>query len=145
MPIVLIAYPFLEFWSLLEFSARAGAFATLSYIAFMMVVGYWMLRAAGRSALMTAGRFTSASAIRGQLFASELSVAMAAVMLMIPGLISDGIAVLLLTRALVLFVEKLLSGENRSRHPHDDSLGRPESEGDGPVTLEGQYHRVDDD
>ena len=76
MPIVLIAYPFLEFWSLLEFSARAGAFATLSYIAFMMVVGYWMLRAAGRSALMTAGRFTSASAIRGQLFASELSVAM---------------------------------------------------------------------
>ena len=145
MPIVLIAYPFLEFWSLLEFSARAGAFATFSYIAFMMVVGYWMLRAAGRSALMTAGRFTSASAIRGQLFASELSVAMAAVMLMIPGLISDGIAVLLLTRALVLFIEKLLSGENRSNRTHDDSLGQPESDADGPVTLEGQYHRVDDD
>ena len=145
MPIVLIAYPFLEFWSLLELSARAGAFATLSYIAFMMVVGYWMLRAAGRSALMTAGRFTSASAIRGQLFASELSVAMAAVMLMIPGLISDGIALLLLTRALILFVEKLFSGENRSRQTRDDSLGQPESEGDGPVTLEGQYRRVDDD
>ncbi|MCH1554305.1 MAG: FxsA family protein [Luminiphilus sp.] len=145
MPIVLIAYPFLEFWSLLEFSARAGAFATLSYIAFMMVVGYWMLRAAGRSALTTAGRFTSASAIRGQLFASELSVAMAAVMLMIPGLISDGIAVLLLTRGLFFFIHKLLSGENRARQTHDDSLGRPESDADGPVTLEGQYHRVDDD
>ena len=145
MPIVLIAYPFLEFWSLLEFSARAGAFATLSYIAFMMVVGYWMLRAAGRSALMTARRFTSASAIRGQLFASELSVAMAAVMLMIPGLISDGIAVFLLTRALVSLVEKFLSGENRSKRTQDDSLGRQEPGDDGPVTLEGQYHRVDDD
>ena len=144
MPIVLIAYPFLEFWSLLEFSARAGAFATSSYIAFMMVLGYWMLRAAGRSALMTAGRFTSASAIRGQLFASELSVAMAAVMLMIPGLISDVIAVLLLTRAAIQFIEKLISGERGSTQ-RDDSLGRPDTDGEGPVTLEGQFRRVDDD
>ena len=70
---------------------------------------------------------------------------MAAVMLMIPGLISDGIAVFLLTRALVSLVEKLLSGENRSKRTQDDSLGRQEPGDDGPVTLEGQYHRVDDD
>ena len=93
---------------------------------------------------MAAGRFTSARAIRGQLFASELSVAMAAVMLMIPGLISDVIAVLLLTRAAIQFIEKLISGERGSTQ-RDDSLGRPDTDGEGPVTLEGQFRRVDDD
>jgi UPF0716 family protein affecting phage T7 exclusion len=55
MPLLLIAFPFLEFWTLLELSARAGALATMGYIVLMMIVGYWLLQWAGRSALMTAG------------------------------------------------------------------------------------------
>ena len=69
MPFLLIAYPFLEFWSLLELSAQVGALATVGYILLMITLGYWLLQMAGRSALLTAGRFPSASAIRGQLFA----------------------------------------------------------------------------
>jgi UPF0716 protein FxsA len=99
MPLLLIAFPFLEFWTLLELSARAGALATMGYIVLMMIVGYWLLQWAGRSALMTAGRFTSASAIRGQLFAGEISVAFGAVLLMIPGVISDVLALYIFFRA----------------------------------------------
>ena len=89
MPFLLIAYPFLEFWSLLELSAQAGALATVGYILLMITLGYWLLQLAGRSALLTAGRFPSAAAIRGQLFAGEISVAFGAVQLMLPGLISE--------------------------------------------------------
>ena len=85
MPFLLIAYPFLEFWSLLEFSARTSALTTIAYILLMIVVGYWLLQLAGRSALMTAGRFPSAAALRGQFFAGEISIAFGAVLLMIPG------------------------------------------------------------
>ena len=99
MPFLLIAYPFLEFWSLLEFSARTSALATITYILVMIIVGNWLLQLAGRSALLTAGRFPSAAALRGQLFAGEISVAFGAILLMIPGLISDVIALYVFLRA----------------------------------------------
>jgi UPF0716 protein FxsA len=150
MPFLLIAYPFLEFWSLLEFSARTSALATITYILVMIIVGYWLLQLAGRSALMTAGRFPSASALRGQLFAGEISVAFGAVLLMIPGLISDVIALYVFLRAALRALlggaapsgpqEKPMSGERDI--PHRSTSDRDDG---GPVTLEGDFSRVDDD
>ena len=149
MPFLLIAYPFLEFWSLLEFSARTNALATITYILVMIIVGYWLLQLAGRSALSTAGRFPSASAIRGQLFAGEISVAFGAVLLMIPGLISDFLALYVFLRAALKAVFGGASSRQgpRAGKSEQDTPNRASdstSEG-GPVTLEGDYSRVDDD
>ena len=150
MPFLLIAYPFLEFWSLLEFSARTSALTTIAYILLMIVVGYWLLQLAGRSALMTAGRFPSAAALRGQLFAGEISVAFGAVLLMIPGFISDAIALYVFLRAAL----RALLGGAVSAGARDNPMGeerdiphRSTSErvDRGPVTLEGDFSRVDDD
>ena len=150
MPFLLIAYPFLEFWSLLEFSARTSALTTIAYILLMLVTGYWLLQLAGRSALMTAGRFPSAAALRGQLFAGEISVAFGAVLLMIPGFISDAIALYVFLRAAL----RALLGGAVSAGARDNPMGeerdiphRSTSERDdrGPVTLEGDFSRVDDD
>ena len=151
MPFLLIAYPFLEFWSLLEFSARTSALATITYILVMIIVGYWLLQLAGRSALLTAGRFPSAAALRGQLFAGEISVAFGAILLMIPGLISDVIALYVFFRAALRAVlgGVVSSDSRRTRtqgHEERDIPHRPTSDqGDrGPVTLEGDFSRVDD-
>lgn len=149
MPFLLLAYPFLEFWSLLELSAQAGALATIVYILLMIVLGYWLLQMAGRSALLTAGRFPSAAALRGQLFAGEISVAFGAVLLMIPGLISDVLALYVFLRAAL----KAVFGGGGSRQgprtaqPERDIPNRAaNSETErGPVTLEGDFSRVDDD
>jgi UPF0716 protein FxsA len=150
MPFLLIAYPFLEFWSLLEFSARTSALTTIAYILLMIVTGYWLLQLAGRSALMTAGRFPSAAALRGQLFTGEISVAFGAVLLMIPGVISDAIALYVFLRAAL----RALLGGAVSARARDNPMGeerdiphRSTSERDdrGPVTLEGDFSRVDDD
>ena len=157
MPLLLLAYPFLELWSLLELSAEAGALATIAYILLMIVLGYWLLQMAGRSALLTAGRFPSAAAIRGQLFAGEISVAFGAVLLMIPGLISDFLALYVFLRAAL----KAVFGGAGSRGgsgaaqperdipnqgPNNGTNRSSESTGDrGPVTLEGDFSRVDDD
>jgi len=150
MPFLLIAYPFVEFWSLLELSSRTSPLSTITYILVMMVFGYWLLQLAGRSALMTAGRFPSASALRGQLFAGEISVAFGAVLLMIPGLISDVIALYVFLRAaLRTLLGGATSGERRANAmneerdiPHRSSAQRDDR---GPVTLEGDFSRVDDD
>ena len=149
MPLLLLAYPFLELWSLLELSAEAGALATIAYILLMIVLGYWLLQMAGRSALLTAGRFPSASAIRGQLFAGEISVAFGAVLLMIPGLISDFLALYVFFRAALRTV---LGGAapQSGRRPTSDERDIPHRTSDpsgdrGPVTLEGDFSRVDDD
>ena len=152
MPFLLIAYPFLEFWSLLEFSARTSALATITYILVMIIVGYWLLQLAGRSALLTAGRFPSAAALRGQLFAGEISVAFGAILLMIPGLISDMIALYVFLRAALRTVlgGVVSSGSRRTQTqdheerdiPHRSNLDQGDR---GPVTLEGDFSRVDDD
>lgn len=153
MPLLLLAYPFLELWSLLEFGAEAGALATIAYILLMIVLGYWLLQMAGRSALLTAGRFPSAAAIRGQLFAGEISVAFGAVLLMIPGLISDFLALYVFLRAAL---KAVLGGAGsrsgaRAAEPERDIPNHgpnrtSESSSDrGPVTLEGDFSRVDDD
>ena len=150
MPFLLIAYPFVEFWSLLEFSSRTSPLSTITYILVMMVFGYWLLQLAGRSALMTAGRFPSASALRGQLFAGEISVAFGAVLLMIPGLVSDVIALYVFLRAaLRTLLGGATSDERRANAmseerdiPHRSSAQRDDR---GPVTLEGDFSRVDDD
>ena len=152
MPFLLIAYPFLEFWSLLEFSARTSALATITYILVMIIVGYWLLQLAGRSALLTAGRFPSAAALRGQLFAGEISVAFGAVLLMIPGLISDVIALYVFFRAaLRAMLGGIVSNESRRTrtqgHEERDIPHRPtpDQSDRGPVTIEGDFSRVDDD
>lgn len=150
MPFLLIAYPFAEFWSLLEFSSRTSPLSTITYIVVMMIVGYWLLQLAGRSALMTVGRFPSASALRGQLFAGEISVAFGAVLLMIPGLISDVIALYVFLRAALRTVmggaasaERRDSAMTEERDiPHRSTAERDDR---GPVTLEGDFSRVDDD
>lgn len=150
MPFLLIAYPFLEFWSLLEFSARTSAFATISYILFMIIIGYWLLQLAGRSALMTAGRFPSAAALRGQLFAGEISVAFGAVLLMIPGLLSDVIALYVFLRAALRAVLGFTVSGRSGGCPINEERDIPhgstsEKQDRGPVTLEGDFSRVDDE
>ena len=156
MPLLLLAYPFLELWSLLELSAEAGALATIAYILLMIVLGYWLLQMAGRSALLTAGRFPSAAAIRGQLFAGEISVAFGAVLLMIPGLISDFLALYVFLRAAfkAIFDGASSHGGPSAAQPERDipnqgpNKGTNRSSGStsdrGPVTLEGDFSRVDD-
>ena len=158
MPFLLIAYPFLEFWSVLELSARVGALATLMYIVAMIVVGYWLLQWAGRSALLTAGRFPSAAALRGQLFAGEISVAFGAVLLMLPGIISDVLAFYVFARAALKALLSAVTGSGAQRrasepgHSTVDNDDRdiphrsaPGSDHDGPVTLEGDFSRVKED
>ena len=153
MPFLLIAYPFLEFWSLLEFSARTSALSTITYILVMIIVGYWLLQLAGRSALLTAGRFPSAAAIRGQLFAGEISLAFGAVLLMIPGLISDFLALYVFLRAAlkaVFGVAGSRGGSGAAQPERDIPNHRPDHSSEstserGPVTLEGDFSRVDDD
>ena len=150
MPFLLIAYPFLEFWSLLEFSARTSALAAITYILVMIMVGYWLLQVAGRSALLTVVRFPSAAALRGQLFASEISVAFGAVLLMVPGLISDFIAVYVFLRAALRALLGGTASGGRRDNPINEERDIPhprtaERDDCGPVTLEGDFSRVDDD
>ena len=150
MPFLLLAYPFLEFWSLLEFSARTSALATITYILVMIIVGHWLLQLAGRSALLTAGRFPSAAALRGQLFAGEISVAFGAFLLMIPGLISDVIALYVFLRAALRALLGEAASSGRRDNPMTEERDIPhrttaERDDRGPVTLEGDFSRVDDD
>ena len=150
MPFLLIAYPILELWSLLEFSARASAFATITYILVMIIVGYWLLQRAGRSALLTAGSFPSAAALRGQLFAGEISVAFGAILLMIPGLISDVLALYVFLRAALRALFGGTASVGRRDSPMTDERDIPnrstsERDDRGPVTLDGDFSRIDDD
>ena len=100
--------------------------------------------------MLTAGRFPSAAALRGQLFAGEISVAFGAVLLMIPGLISDVIALYVFLRAALRALLGGAASGGRRDNPMTEERDIPhrttaERDGRGPVTLEGDFSRVDDD
>ena len=112
----------------------------------------WLLVAAARGPLGLAdgGRFPSAAALRGQLFAGEISLAFGAVLLMIPGLISDVIALYVFLRAALRALLGGAASGGRRDNPMTEERDIPprssaERDDRGPVTLEGDFSRVDDD
>ncbi|MEC7992884.1 MAG: FxsA family protein, partial [Pseudomonadota bacterium] len=91
-----------------------------------------------------------AAALRGQLFAGEISVAFGAFLLMIPGLISDVIALYVFLRAALRALLGGAASSGRRDNPMTEERDIPhrttaERDDRGPVTLEGDFSRVDDD
>lgn len=85
-----IAFPLIELWFLIVFGASIGAFATVLWVVFSMLVGIAMMRSAG---FLAFHRMMSAPPLQGDdsavtLFESVL-VFIGGLALIVPGFISD--------------------------------------------------------
>ena len=143
-------YPWLELWSLLALGSRTSAGTALLWVLGAGVLGVMMMRVAGAQTLGQLRTAQQSGSLQAQLLQDNVALAIVGLLLLIPGMVSDAIAVLLLIRPLRGLIYRSvapnggLSGEfsggfQHTHHTHHTH--NPHQEDDG-VTLEGEYEQV---
>lgn len=130
---ILLAFPVLELWLLIELGAKYGWWV-LAYVVLMVVLGWRLIQDERQQVFERVARIlatggTPASAVFGS--AKNL---LAGILLMLPGIISDILA------AVLLLLPDTAGG--RSRYRHSDGQGRTHRAANDDV-IEGEYRRED--
>ena len=147
---LVFCYPWLELWSLLALGSRTSAGTALLWVLGAGVLGVIMMRVAGAQTLGQLRTAQQSGSLQAQLLQDNVALAIVGLLLLIPGMVSDAIAVLLLIRPLRGLIYRSvapnggLSGEfsggfQHTHHTHHTH--NPHQEDDG-VTLEGEYEQV---
>ena len=151
---LLFFYPWLELWSLIELGTQTSAATAMLWVFGAGVLGIALFRLAGRQTLEHVQQAQREGALSQQLLMGNVARLVAGVLLIIPGLISDVLAVVVLIAPLRILLAKLLVGGsvNAQYNPYQGQ-GQGESSGfhswadnrpfeDDGVTLEGEFESV---
>ena len=148
---LLFLYPWLELWSLIELGTQTSATTAMLWVLGAGVLGIGLFRLAGRQTLEHLQQAQREGVLSQQLLMGNVSRLVAGVLLIIPGLISDVLAVVVLIAPLRILLAKLLVGgsANAQYNPYQghggasgfNGPGHRRFEDDG-VTLEGEFQSV---
>ena len=149
---LLFLYPWLELWSLIELGSQTSATTAMLWVLGAGVLGIALLRLAGRQTLLHLQQAQREGALSQQLLMGNVARLMAGVLLIVPGLISDVLAVVVLIAPLRFLLAKLLVGGsvNTQDGHYQGQAGssgfqtasrNSRFENDG-VTLEGEFEPV---
>jgi UPF0716 protein FxsA len=151
MPLLLlILFPLLELWLLIEAGDAIGGWAVIGLVVLTGLLGIGLLRLQGR---MILGRLRAALALgeapevgARELF-NGLCVALAGLLLIFPGFVSDGLALLLLVPALRGGAGRRLWNWLRRSERVRVYVARPEPPAPPPepprvTVIEGDYREV---
>ena len=153
---LLFLYPWLELWSLIELGTHTSATSAMLWVFGAGVLGIGLFRLAGRQTLEQLQQAQREGVLSQQLLMGNVSRFVAGVLFIIPGLISDVLAVAVLIVPLRMLLAKMLVGGslNAQRNPYQgQGQGQGESSGfhtgpghrrfeDDGVTLEGEFQSV---
>lgn len=153
MRLLLLAYPWLELLSLIQLGIKTNALIALGYVLIMLLLGTALLRFVGAHAMSRLREAQRSGLLQQHLLVDDLALAVAALLLMIPGLVSDVFAVVVLIGPLRRAAARVLGGVSGVSGPLNNDLvdtanrGGPKrsvSSGE-PVTLDGDFETVDRD
>ena len=135
---IVFLYPWLELWSLLALGSRTSAGMAMLWVLGAGVLGVIMIRVAGAQTLGQLRTAQQSGSLQAQLLQDHVALAIVGLLLLIPGMVSDSLAVL-------LFIRPLRGLIYRSVAPNGGFSGgfQHTREGDDGVTLEGEYEQVD--
>ncbi len=150
MPWIFLLLPWLELWTLIELGSAIGGLTALMYVFVTLVLGLAMIRRQGLNMLRQMQRDADSGFFGPQLLVDDLALVTSGLLLLIPGLITDCMALLVLIGPLRRRLLGLGARSGRwqvhsttytSRGPDDSETPRKDSD---RVTLEGDFHRLDD-
>ena len=149
---LLFLYPWVELWSLIELGARTSATTAMLWLLGAGVLGIGLLRLAGRQTLQHLQQAQREGALSQQLLMGKVARLVAGVLLIVPGLISDALAVAVLIAPLRILLGKLIvAGSANTQQSHDQWQAGPSGFHKDPrtghlddegVTLEGEFEPV---
>lgn len=157
-PLIFIIIPLLELYVMISVGEVIGAFWTIILVLLTAVVGVNLLRIQGMSTLMRAQQTMAQGGIPAMEMVEGIALAVAGVLLITPGFITDSIGLLLLFPASRQTIIRYFMARStvrtsfgaQSAHwqpgqpPHNPDLKSPD--GKSPRagrTIEGEYRRED--
>ncbi len=149
---LLLLYPWLELLSLIQLGVETTALTALGWVIAMMGLGATMLRRVGATSIARLREAQRSGSLQQHLFVDDMAVAVAALLLIIPGLLSDFFAIVVLIGPLRRGLGRWLTTRAPAQTPfsdpargpaRDSAMGRAEMPPAG-VTLEGTFERVDE-
>ena len=120
MRLLLFLYPLFELWSLIELAIRTSGLIAIFWVITSVVLGGSILRWAGANALRRLAEAHTGGMLIKQLILTDLAVIVAACLFIVPGLISDAFALLILIKPirLVFFGAIINKASTDSSHPN---------------------------
>ena len=150
-----LLYPLLELWTLIELGAQTSAGLAVLWVLGAGLLGMATIRFAGAQVLSRLQAAQREGALQQQLVASDMALAIAGLLLIIPGLISDGLAVLVLIRPFRQLLGGVVAarwsrgaGHGGNAHAQQGAFDAGQSRGEATqqydgVTLEGEFQELD--
>ena len=136
-----ILLPWIELFTLIRLGGQIGAFQTLLYVFVTFVLGVTIIRWQGMEVLTRLRDAQEGWVIPSQLLVDDLALGLAGLLLAIPGLVTDTLALLVLIGPVL----RRLLGRASHRVPPHRGEG-PRNGSTGPeAPLEGEFRRMDDD
>lgn len=149
---LLFLYPWLELWSLIELGSQTNATMAMLWVLGAGVLGIALFRLAGRQTLGHLQQAQREGALSEQLLMGNVARLVAGVLLIVPGLISDALAVVVLIAPLRVLLAKLLVGgsvntqdghyQGQAGSSGFQTASRNSRFEDDGVTLEGEFEPV---
>jgi len=93
---LLLLYPWLELLSLIQLGVETTALIALGWVIAMVGLGATMLRRVGTASIARLREAQRGGSLQQHLFIDDMAVVVAALLLIIPGLLSDFFAIVVL-------------------------------------------------
>ena len=132
----LLLFPFLELWLMIVIGDETGAWAVILWLVAMIVIGMNLLRYLGAASMLKVAQNMHAGEFPAETIADGVLKAIGAVLLIIPGFITDAIALLCfipLFRRLLLRRWVTRMSARSAGFAHRQSPFGPDTFGDGEV------------
>ena len=149
MRLLVLFYPWLELLSLIQLGIETRAIVPLLWVLAMFMLGAALLKRVGTASVLRLREAQQSGVLQQSLLFDDLALAVAALLLMIPGLLSDFFAVVVLIGPLRRLLARLLLGKVVSQaNPsgwYASSMASNDSTFQSSEVLEGDYQDVSPD
>ncbi|GAB3281229.1 FxsA family protein [Parahaliea aestuarii] len=137
MRIFFMLLPWLELATLIQLGAETSVLTALLYVFATLVLGLLVLQRQGVGMFQHLREAQSGRVITGRLLLDDMAVGFAGLLLMVPGLITDVAALVVLIGPLRRRIARFFAG------PQPEPYA-PRRDGGEHNTIEGSYRRLDD-
>jgi len=138
MRIFLLMLPWLELFTLIQLGIHTSALTAMLYVLVTLILGIMILQRQGRGMFERLRQAQEGRTIGPELFLDDMAMGFAGLLLMIPGMISDAVALIVVIGPLRRRVVSALWGSPAGAARTDQAPRNPE-------IIEGDFRRLDDD
>jgi UPF0716 protein FxsA len=138
MRFAILLLPWLELFTLIELGIKTSVLTAMVYVFATLVLGLAILQRQGRGMFERLRQAQDGRIIGPQLLLDDMAMGFAGLLLIIPGMISDLVALIVVIGPLRRRLVRILWGQQPEVYASEQDIS-------GHETIEGDFRRVDDD